>query len=104
MTDRFIFLLHYIRNMFAKVKATVNSLRRGHASRRQASPSDSDSTNTNIKSIDPSKLLTEQRPEFNEEDVTTVWLNRHTNNIEEKVLMGSTRSINDYIQVRDIFK
>lgn len=82
--------------MLTKMKAMVSVLRRGHSSRIK-------STDTNFKTPDQSKLLTEQRTESNEEDVTTVWLNRTKNDNDEKIFIGSTRSINDYIQVRKNF-
>lgn len=78
--------------MFSKVKSAWKNLRLG----RSSSPETSSSSNNPASD---SIILHTQRLESNEEDVTIVWLNRHANTMEMKSLMGSTRSINDYIQV-----
>lgn len=82
--------------MFTKVKSIFKGLRPERSSHLENSPS---SNNIKFDSIDSSINLHAQHRESNEEDLTIVWVNRHANTIEMKSLMGSTRSINDYIQV-----
>jgi hypothetical protein len=88
--------------MFSKLKAIVKLLRIGHSSQKLIPSSSIEQINLNSKPIHESIIITEQRSEMNEEDVTIVWLSKDAKNTKEQSLMGSLRSINDYIQVRSL--
>jgi hypothetical protein len=81
-------VIYYTVDMFSKVKAIINSLRLGHSSHVQT------------PSIDESIIINPQRIEFNEEDVTIVWLGKDAKSPEVQLFIGSLRTINDYIQVK----
>lgn len=85
-------------DMFSKVKSVVNLLRFGRSSSTKTASSN-EQTGIVLKTINESIIIDRQRTESNEEDVTIVWLSKNPDDAKEQSLMGSTRSINDYIQV-----
>jgi hypothetical protein len=89
--------------MFSKVKAIINSLRLGNSSNEHKASVD-EQPHINVKPVEESIIISEQRTESNEEDVTIVWFGKDTKNTKEQSFIGSLRSINDYIQVRLLHK
>jgi len=89
--------------MFSKVKAIINSLRLGNSSNEHKASVD-EQPHINVKPVEKSIIISEQRTESNEEDVTIVWFGKDTKNTKEQSFIGSLRSINDYIQVRLLHK